>query len=69
LESIFSHADKFKNVLLSNMELSYYDHYMKEINAMTPEKVKEIAERYFDYNKMIKIVIGKMKTMELVSKL
>ncbi|QQD12582.1 M16 family metallopeptidase [Sphingobacterium sp. UDSM-2020] len=69
LESIFSHADKFKNVLLANMDLTYYDHYMNEINAMTPEKVKKIAIQYFDYSKMIKIVVGKMKTLELVSEL
>lgn len=69
LESIFSHADKFKNVLLANMDLTYYDHYMHEINAMTPEKVREIAIQYFDYSKMIKIVVGKMKTLELVSEL
>ncbi|UIR57510.1 insulinase family protein [Sphingobacterium sp. SRCM116780] len=60
LESIFSHADKFKNVLLSNMDLSYYDNYMTLINGMTAEKVKEIAIKYFDYNQMIKIVVGKM---------
>lgn len=69
LESIFSHADKFKNVLLSDMDLTYYDHYMKEINAMTPEKVREVALQYFDYSKMIKIVVGKMKSLELVSEL
>lgn len=69
LESIFSHADKFKNVLLSDMDLVYYDHYMKEINAMTPEKVREIALQYLDYNQMIKIVVGKMDTAVLVSEL
>lgn len=66
LESIFSHADKFKNVLLSDMDLSYYDHYMHQINAMTPEKVREIAQQYLDYESMIKIVVGKMKSPEIV---
>lgn len=63
LESIFSHADKFKNVLLNDLSLDYYQYYMQEIRSMTAEKVREIAIRYVDYAAMTKVVVGKMEDL------
>ncbi|MBE8715348.1 M16 family metallopeptidase [Sphingobacterium hungaricum] len=60
LESIFSHADKFKAVYFSGMDLSYYQRYTESIQAMTPAKVKEIAGQYFDYQQLTKVVVGKL---------
>ncbi len=61
LESIFSHADKFKSVFFAGMDLAYYENYMQVVKNMTPEKVQEIALTYFDYDKLLKIVVGKME--------
>ncbi|MNN72052.1 hypothetical protein D3C81_1880530 [compost metagenome] len=64
LESIFSHADKFKNVLLNDMSLTYYSYYMEQIKNMTPEKVRDIANKYLDFDQMIKVVVGKFNQLE-----
>lgn len=61
LESIFSHADKFKAVYFSNMDLRYYDYYAEVINTMDSNRVLEIAKQYFNYDKMVKIVVGQLK--------
>lgn len=60
LESIFSHADKFKAVHFSELDLSYYDYYADVINAIDPIRVQEIAQKYFNYDKMVKVVVGQL---------
>lgn len=60
LESIFSHADKFKAVYLSGMDLSYYEAYATVIHRMDAEKVRTMAQQYLNYDEMVKVVVGKM---------
>jgi zinc protease len=64
LESIFSHADKFKSVLLNDMSLTYYSYYMEQVKNMTPEKVRDIADKYLDFEQMVKVVVGKFNQFE-----
>lgn len=61
LESVFSHVDKFKAVYFSNLDLSYYDYYTDVLNDMNAHKVQDIAQQYFDYDKLIKAVVGQVK--------
>ncbi|GHE42411.1 peptidase M16 [Sphingobacterium griseoflavum] len=58
IESIFSHADKFKSIYFSDLDYDYYEHYSTCIQNMTAAKVQDIALRYFDYEKLAKIVVG-----------
>ena len=60
LESIFSHMDKFKAVYFYGMDLSYYQYYNDVVNQMDTSKVQDIAIRYFDYDQLLKIVVGKL---------
>src|SRR5690606_10892347 len=60
LESIFSHVDKFKATYFSGLTLDYYRYYSDVLKAMTPAKVQDIAIKYFDYDKLYKVVVGKM---------
>jgi len=60
LESIFSHADKYKSVYFYGLNLDYYKRYTSTIREMTPAKVQEIAKQYFQYDKMYKAVVGKL---------
>ncbi|SUJ28363.1 Peptidase M16 inactive domain [Sphingobacterium spiritivorum] len=61
LESIFSHADKFKSVYFSGMTLDYYDRYAEVVKTMTTERVLEIAKQYFRKEDLIKVVVGQLK--------
>jgi zinc protease len=59
IESIFSHADKFKAVYFYGLDLSYYTRYNDIIRSMTAADVQRIANTYFDYDNLLKIVVGK----------
>lgn len=59
LESIFSHVDKFKAVYFSGLDLSYYHYYHNVLRTMTSGKVQEIAARYFDFESLTKVIVGK----------
>lgn len=60
LENVFSHADKFKNVYHSGLDLSYYDRYTEVVRDITPEQILSLANQYFDFDKFCKVVVGKM---------
>ena len=60
IESVFSHADKFKAVYFYGLDLSYYTRYNEVIRNMTAADVQGIANTYFDYDNLLKVVVGKM---------
>ena len=59
IESIFSHADKFKAVYFYGLDTSYYTRYNEIIRNITATDVQQIANTYFDYDNLLKIVVGK----------
>src|SRR5690606_32167563 len=60
LESIFSHADKFKAVYFYGLDFSFYGRSNDTIRSMTPERIRQIAQTYFDDEKLLKVVVGKL---------
>ena len=60
LENVFSHADKFKNVYFSGLGPDYYDYYIEVVNTITPGEIQRLANAYLDYDKMVKVVVGKL---------
>ena len=61
VESIFSHADKFKAVYFYGLDNSYYRRYSDTVRNMTANEVQRIAQEYFDYDRLLKIVVGKLE--------
>lgn len=59
LENVFSHTDKFKQVYFAGLSLSYYDYYTEVVNKITSEELVQLANRYLDYDNMVKVVVGK----------
>lgn len=63
LENIFSHADQFKQVLFSGLDLEYYTYYQREVLNIDADRILELARTYLDYDRMEKIIIGKIKPL------
>jgi len=59
LENAFSHADKFKNIHFFGLGYSYYDKYIETVKNITAQDLKEMANRYLDWNAMARVVVGK----------
>jgi zinc protease len=59
LENAFSHADKFKNIYFSELDYTYYEKYIHTVKTITSEQLKEMANKYLDWNVMTKVVVGK----------
>ena len=60
LENVFSHADRFKNAHLSGLDLSYYDRYQEQISSIGPSEVMAIAQEYFKFDSLCKVVVGQL---------
>lgn len=54
----FSLADRFKSVYLHELDYSYYDQYFETISKITSEEVAQIAQKYFDPQEMVEVVVG-----------
>ncbi len=59
LENIFSHADKFKNLYFSGLDYSYYDRYAETVKAISAEELKDLADKYFNFEDFTKVIVGK----------
>lgn len=57
-DGAFSKSDAFKSVLMYNFNLDYYNRFFKAINAVTPDIIKETAEKYLKEDSMIEIIAG-----------
>jgi zinc protease len=59
LENVFSHADKFKNLYFANLDYDYYELYTKTVQNITSEELKNLANKYFNYDDFVKVIVGK----------
>lgn len=59
LENAFSHADKFKNIYFYGLDYSYYHNYVNTVKHITAQDLREMANRYLDWNAMTRVVVGK----------
>ena len=59
LENAFSHADKFKNVYFSGLDYGYYSNYIQTVKRITPAELQQLAIKYLDTDRFIKVVVGK----------
>jgi len=49
---------------LYGLDDSYLNNYVKNIHAVTPQKVSEITKDYIDYDKMTKVLVGDKAVIE-----
>lgn len=56
----FSAMSRFKMLNHQGLDYGYYESLVQEVNEITPEKVKAIAQRYLNFAKLKKIIVGKL---------
>ena len=54
----FALADKFKMIHFNALDYSFYKKYIQTIQTITPEELKEMANKYFNKHQMTEIVAG-----------
>lgn len=59
LENIFSHADKFKSIYFYGLDYSYLDKQISTVKHLTAEELRELANKYLNFDDFIKVVVGK----------
>jgi predicted Zn-dependent peptidase len=59
LENVFSHTDKFKQTYFSGLTLDYYLYYTEVVNTISSSELRDLANRYLDFDKMVKVIVGK----------
>lgn len=58
LENVFSHADKFKSLLLSGLDYAYYDRYFEAVRNVSAARLKELAIMYFAPGDFYEVTAG-----------
>ena len=56
--TLFSVADKIKNIYLWGLPDGYYSHMLEHIQHITPAQIQSIANRYFDSTDLLEIQVG-----------
>jgi predicted Zn-dependent peptidase len=59
LENVLSHADKFKSIYFAGLDYDYYDRYALTVKNITADKLKELANTYFNFDQFYKVIVGK----------
>jgi zinc protease len=59
LENVMSHADKFKNLYFAGLNYDYYDRYTQTVKNVTAGELKDLANKYFDFEGFYKVIVGK----------
>lgn len=61
LETPFSIADYQWVIHNNRLTADYYNNQLRTIESITPERLREMAERYFDVDKALTVVVGHNK--------
>ncbi len=54
----FAKAESFKNVVQYNFDFSYYQKMQQTILSITPGQLLQLANKYYNTDKMVKVVAG-----------
>jgi zinc protease len=58
MDGPFAMAERFKQLLLHNMDYSYYESYLNAVNNITSSELKNIAEKYLQMESIYELVVG-----------
>jgi predicted Zn-dependent peptidase len=58
IDGPFALIDRFKTIHLSGLDYDYFDRYLRTLESIGPEELKDLAVRYFDRNDLCELVVG-----------
>jgi zinc protease len=56
----FALADRFKSIECFGLGYEYYDRYFNTINTITPEQIRNLAQKYLNEEDLYELVVGKL---------
>lgn len=59
LSTIFDQSEKYKNLILHNLPLSFYTDYITSVKECDPIMLMNLANSYYLENSMFEVVVGK----------
>ena len=57
----FALSEALRSIIDFGLDYDYFDHYINTVKNIQPAKLNELANQYFDENKMIEVIAGKYK--------
>jgi zinc protease len=58
LDGPFSLADRFKGLILHNLDYNYFDRYLETLATIKPEDIAEMAVKHLHPDSMTEIIAG-----------
>jgi len=59
IDGPFALADRFKGIHFSGLDYDYYERYVETIHTISPERLMELANKYWKKEEVIELVVGK----------
>ncbi|MEO0312300.1 MAG: hypothetical protein RIQ89_1957 [Bacteroidota bacterium] len=50
--------ERYKSLLVYDLDFSYYNNYLKTINGVSPEDLLALANKYLDFDQFLQVVVG-----------
>ena len=63
-ETVGGISNQLANLVTYNLPDSYFNDYIRNINAVTLEDVNRVANKYLDTSKMAIVIVGDRKVVE-----
>ena len=59
IDGAFNLADRWKGIMLYNLDYDYYTRFIHTVKSITPEEIMHLALRYLDRESLYELVVGK----------
>jgi predicted Zn-dependent peptidase len=59
LDGPFAQADSLKEIVEYGLDYSYYENFIRIIKSITPEELRDLAQKYLDKNEIYELRVGR----------